>query len=134
MAQSQGQVADRTNVSKDAAMPCVDIESSVGRKLIPRQVRAYASVSPGFLAFFMLISELSHELYRQSCSQIHAKVWAHCHQIRKDSKIKSNMPPPISPRFAIVMRKPWLTPQSPPEFMPFMSYDYSRELSRKLHG
>ena len=45
MAQSQGQVADRTNVSKDAAMPCVDIKSSVGRGLIPRQVTPQEDVS-----------------------------------------------------------------------------------------
>src|SRR5271166_3360475 len=44
-AQSQGQVADRTNVSKDAAMPCVDIGSSVGRGLIPRQVTPQEDVS-----------------------------------------------------------------------------------------
>src|SRR5208337_3648265 len=37
-AQSQGQVAHRTYVSKDAAMQCVAIKSSVGRRLIPRQV------------------------------------------------------------------------------------------------
>src|SRR5208282_1985936 len=37
-AQSQSQVADRTYVSKDAAMRCVAIKSSVGRALIPRQV------------------------------------------------------------------------------------------------
>src|SRR5271157_770885 len=36
-AQSQGQVADRTYVSKDAAMPCVAITLSLARRLIPRQ-------------------------------------------------------------------------------------------------
>ena len=37
-AQIQGQIGDRTCVSKDAAMPRVGIESGVGHVIIPRQV------------------------------------------------------------------------------------------------
>jgi hypothetical protein len=37
-AQSQGHVADWTYVSKDAAIPCVGIKSSVGHVIIPRPV------------------------------------------------------------------------------------------------
>src|SRR5208282_3285400 len=37
-AQFHGQVADRTYVSKNAAIPCVGIKSSLGRVLILRQV------------------------------------------------------------------------------------------------